>query len=74
MRLSTTEPVCSFTPARISTTPGQKGGARYPRFAGFAAETQRFPDSPNNPQFPLGAPQPRRDLPSRHALRFHPPA
>ncbi len=32
-------------------TPG-KGGATYARFAGFALETQRFPDSPNQPQFP----------------------
>lgn len=52
MHLSTTEPGVQFyTGAHFADGPG-KAGARYPRFAGFAAETQRFPDSPNNPQFP----------------------
>ncbi len=52
MRLATTEPGLQlYTGAHFDGTPG-KAGARYPRFAGFAAETQRFPDSPNNPHFP----------------------
>lgn len=52
MRLSTTEPgVQLYTGAHFAGDPG-KSGARYPRFAGFAAETQRFPDSPNRPHFP----------------------
>lgn len=29
-----------------------KGGIRYGRFPGIALETQKFPDSPNRPQFP----------------------
>ncbi len=29
-----------------------KGGVRYGRHAGLCLETQRFPDSPNHPQFP----------------------
>jgi aldose 1-epimerase len=29
-----------------------KGGRRYHRHAGFCLETQHFPDSPNQPQFP----------------------
>jgi len=29
-----------------------KGGQRYGRFAGFALETQKFPDSPNHLHFP----------------------
>lgn len=52
MRLSTTEPgVQLYTGAHFNGGPG-KAGARYPRFAGFAAETQKFPDSPNQPHFP----------------------
>ena len=52
LRLSTSEPgVQLYTGAHFDQTPG-KAGARYPRFAGFAIETQRFPDSPNNPHFP----------------------
>jgi aldose 1-epimerase len=35
------------------TLVGTGGGARaYGRHAGFALETQRFPDAPNQPQFP----------------------
>ena len=33
------------------TQPG-KAGATYPQFAGIALETQKFPDTPNRPQFP----------------------
>jgi aldose 1-epimerase len=52
LRLFTTEPgVQLYTGAHFDGSPG-KAGARYPRFAGFAAETQRFPDTPNRPQFP----------------------
>jgi aldose 1-epimerase len=52
MRLTTTEPgVQIYTGAHFAGAPG-KAGTTYPRFAGFAAETQRFPDSPNNPHFP----------------------
>jgi aldose 1-epimerase len=40
-----------YTGAHFNDTPG-KSGARYGRFAGFALETQTFPDSPNRPQFP----------------------
>jgi aldose 1-epimerase len=68
MRLSTTEPgVQLYTGAHFAGGPG-KAGARYPRFAGFAAETQRFPDTPNKPHFPSA-----RLLPGstyRHLMRL----
>ncbi|MDP3197396.1 aldose epimerase family protein [Tabrizicola sp.] len=68
MRLSTTEPGLQFyTGAHFDQTPG-KGGARYPRFAGFAAETQRFPDSPNRPQFPSARLDPGYRY--RHVMHF----
>lgn len=68
MRLSTTEPgVQLYTGAHFAGTPG-KAGARYPRFAGFAAETQRFPDSPNRPQFPSARLDPGQTY--RHVMRF----
>lgn len=52
LRLWTTEPGAQlYTGAHFDGTPG-KAGATYPRFAGFALETQRFPDSPNQPAFP----------------------
>lgn len=68
MRLSTTEPgVQIYTGAHFSGGPG-KAGARYRRFAGFAAETQLFPDSPNRPQFPSARLGPGRVY--RHLMRF----
>lgn len=68
MHLSSTEPGLQFyTGAHFDQTPG-KGGARYPRFAGFAAETQRFPDSPNRPQFPSARLDPGQTY--RHIMRF----
>lgn len=68
LRLSTTEPgVQLYTGAHFNDTPG-KAGARYPRFGGFAVETQRFPDSPNNPHFPSARLDPGQTY--RHVMRF----
>lgn len=68
MKLSTTEPgVQLYTGAHFADGPGKRG-ASYPRFAGFAAETQRFPDAPNNPQFPSPRLDPGQTY--RHVMRF----
>ncbi len=68
MRLSTTEPgVQLYTGAHFNETLG-KAGARYPRFAGFAAETQRFPNSPNIPHFPSTRLDPGETY--RHVMQF----
>lgn len=67
MRLSTTEPGVQLYTGAHFNGPG-KQGAHYPRFAGFAVETQRFPDSPNNPQFPSARLNPGETY--RHVMRF----
>lgn len=67
MQLSTTEPGVQLYTGAHFNGPG-KQGAHYPRFAGFAAETQRFPDSPNNPQFPSARLNPGETY--RHVMRF----
>ncbi len=67
MRLSTTEPGVQLYTGAHFDGPGKRG-AHYPRFAGFAAETQRFPDSPNNPQFPSARLDPGQTY--RHIMRF----
>jgi aldose 1-epimerase len=68
MRLSTTEPgVQLYTGAHFDGGPG-KAGARYPRFAGFAVETQKYPDSPNRPHFPSARLEPGQKY--RHVMRF----
>lgn len=68
MQVSTTEPGLQlYTGAHFDGTPG-KAGARYPRFAGFAAETQRFPNSPNSPHFPSARLEPGEVY--RHVMKF----
>jgi aldose 1-epimerase len=68
LRLSTSEPgVQLYTGAHFDRTPG-KAGARYQRFAGFAIETQRFPDTPNNPHFPSARLDPGESY--SHRMRF----
>ena len=50
-----------------------KGGAAYRRFAGLTLETQRFPCSPNYPQFPSARLDPGQTY--AHAMEFtFPPA
>lgn len=67
MQLSTNQPGVQLYTGAHFDGPG-KQGAHYPRFAGFAAETQRFPDSPNRPQFPSARLNP--DETYRHLMRF----
>jgi aldose 1-epimerase len=68
MRVATTEPgVQIYTGAHFNGGPG-KAGARYPRFAGFAVETQRFPDTPNHPHFPSARLDPGQTY--RHQMQF----
>jgi aldose 1-epimerase len=68
LQLWTTEPGLQlYTGAHFSGSPG-KAGTRYPRFAGFAAETQRFPDSPNHPHFPSAQLEPHQTY--RHVMRY----
>lgn len=72
LRLETTEPgVQLYTGAHFNDTSG-KGGARYPRFAGFAIETQRFPDSPNTPHFPSARLEPGSTYCHRMSFSFLP--
>lgn len=68
MRMTTSEPGLQlYTGAHFDGVPG-KAGAVYQRFAGFAAETQRFPDSPNRPHFPPARLEPGQSY--RHLMRL----
>jgi aldose 1-epimerase len=52
LAVHTTQPGVQFyTGNYLNNLPG-KGGAIYPRRAGFCLETQHFPDSPNQPTYP----------------------
>ncbi|MDB4882768.1 MAG: Aldose 1-epimerase [Gemmatimonadetes bacterium] len=47
-----------------------KGGRRYPSRSGLALETQHFPDSPNQPNFPSAVLRPGEALRSRTEYHF----
>lgn len=47
-----------------------KGGRAYSRFAGMALETQKFPDSPNRPEFPPSILRPGETFRSRTIFGF----
>jgi aldose 1-epimerase len=66
--LQSTEPGLQFYAAgHLDGSPG-KDGARYPRYAGFALESQKFPDSPNIGHFPSARLDPGQVY--RHTMLF----
>jgi len=71
MEILTTEPG-----AQLYTLNGKKtdltgvGGVKYGRHAGFAMETQHFPDSPNHPNFPSTVLRPGEEFRSTTVFRF----
>ncbi len=71
MVLSTTEAgVQVYTAAHLDGTSIGKGGARYPRAAGLALETQTWPDAPNQSSYPSARLDPGDTYDHRMALKF----
>jgi len=71
MEVMTTEPgVQLYTLNGAKTDIAGTGGARYRRHAGFALETQHYPDSPNHPEFPSTILRPGKTFRSTTVLRF----
>jgi aldose 1-epimerase len=69
LELRTTEPGVQFyTGGQLDGLEIGKHGRAYQRFAGFTLETQKFPDSPNNPRFPSAVLEPGADY--RHVMEF----
>ena len=68
--LFTNQPGVQFyTAAHYQAQPTRgKEGALYREFAGFALETQAYPDSPNHPEFPSVVLRPPETY--RHTMRF----
>ncbi len=52
------------------TAPFGRGGARYPRFAGFCLESQHYPCSPNFPDFPSTLLRPGEEYREETVYRF----
>jgi aldose 1-epimerase len=71
MEVHTTEPgVQLYTGNAFDGRTVGKRGRVLRRRAGFALETQRFPDSPNQPQFPTTILRPGEAYRSRTVYRF----
>ena len=47
-----------------------KGGRSYERRSGFCLETQHFPDTPNQPNFPTTLLKPGQEYSSRTVFTF----
>ena len=69
MEVWTTEPGVQFyTGAKLAGGLPGKDGTPIAPFSGFTLETQRFPDSPNRPQFPSARLEPGQAY--RHLMAF----
>jgi aldose 1-epimerase len=71
MEVYTTEPGVQFyTGNFLDGTLKGKGGCRYVRRGGFCLETQHYPDSPNQPQFPDTILRPGKPFHSQTVHKF----
>lgn len=71
LTVTTTEPGVQFYSGNFLGGPvTQSSGKNYPQYGGFALETQHFPDSPNQPQFPSTRLNPGQTMHSETVLTF----
>jgi len=71
MEVATTEPGMQFYAGNfLDGTIVGKGGAKYVRRSGFCLETQHYPDSPNQPDFPSTLLRPGTTYTSRTVFKF----
>lgn len=74
MEVFTDQPAVQFYSGNnLDDTLLGKGGVRYCRWAGFSLETQHYPDSPNQPQFPSTILRPGEVFRSTTSYRFSAP-
>lgn len=60
-----------YTGGYLSEAVVGKCGTRYCKYGGFTLETQKYPDSPNFPQFPSARLDPGQTYDHRMRFRFH---
>lgn len=71
LTVTTTEPGVQFYSGNfLDGTNTGKGGVKYQKYAGFALETQHFPDSPNEPKFPSTLLNPGQTMHSETVFTF----
>jgi aldose 1-epimerase len=71
LEISTTEPAIQFYSGNfLDGSIHGKSGATYKKYAGLCLETQHYPDSPNQPDFPTTVLRPGQTLRSTTILKF----
>lgn len=71
LEIHTTEPgVQVYTGNNLDGSVAGKAGERYAKHSGVALETQHFPDSPNQPDFPSTVLRPGETFQSKTVFRF----
>ena len=71
MEVATTEPGMQFYAGNfLDGTLTGKGGSKYGRRSGFCLETQHYPDTPNQPDFPSTLLRPGSTYSSRTVFKF----
>jgi aldose 1-epimerase len=71
MEVSTTEPGVQFYSGNfLDGTLAAKSGKPYAKHSGFALETQHYPDSPNQPEFPSTVLRPGEEYNSKTVYTF----
>ena len=70
MEFYTTEPGVQLYTANFGAPITGRDGVEYPKNAAFCLETQKFPDTPNRPDFPSAEIAPGRPYASRTEYRF----
>jgi aldose 1-epimerase len=71
LEVTTEEPGMQFYVGNfLDGTLKGKGGAVYPHRSGFCLETQKYPDSPNKPNFPTSFLKPGEEYKTRTVFKF----
>jgi aldose 1-epimerase len=70
LELFTTQPGVQFYSGNVLPSLTGKGGQLYQKRSGFCLETQHFPDSPNQPQFPSTVLRPGERYAQTTVFRF----
>ena len=71
LTVTTTQPGVQFYSGNfLDGTQHGKYGVAYDKYAGFALETQHFPDSPNHPKFPSTLLMPGQKMHSEAVFTF----
>ena len=70
MEIYTTQPGIQFYTGNFLDGTLTAGGKTYQKHDGFCLETQHYPDSPNQPEYPIDGAEAGRDLQQTTVHKF----